>query len=229
MVTCPFLRTSLKAGILVTKPEYTKEELLDFSTQAGLARSVAEKHIDGNFRNIPTGRMNIFDMEGNPNEHVTSTGIMDCPSKFPSEVGSDASDCKTDDVIGNLKCAPVGGCVNGAFEREKKAFEFLQAQADTNHDGILTPAEFTAVQPKYSTTADNTFGRLSDINDGQSLDFNVGGTIAGSFDLLTRVYGETCTSITVATLKLVTIDRQLPSHYKFPSSRICGADDEEQA
>ena len=26
-------------------------------------------------------------MEGNPNEHQTSTGVLDCPSTYPAEVG----------------------------------------------------------------------------------------------------------------------------------------------
>merc|ERR1719355_476666 len=110
------------SGILAPKPIYTRAELLMFTIDAGIALEVAELHSQGNFGNIPTGLIDLFDMEGNPNEHQTSTGVLDCPSTFPAEVGAFAANCTPNALFANNKCSPVfgSGCVNGDAARERR-------------------------------------------------------------------------------------------------------------
>jgi hypothetical protein len=190
---------------------------------AGLSPLQVANHVNGNFRNVPTRMMDIFNMEGNPNEHKTSTGILDCPSKFSAEVGPEGSNCTDDPVVGNKKCSSVGTCTVGDVARMSTAFNLFYNAADEDADGFLTLAELKAVAPKYNTK-EGEFGAQSDINDGKHLNGEEGeilGTIEGSFELLIHVFGETCTQISKTRLQRVMIDAQYPEGYTFPSARLC--------
>merc|ERR1719163_1056971 len=152
---CPFFAAMLNSGVLEKKPIYTRAELFSFTIDAGISVGIGELHSQGNFGNIPTNLIDLFDMEGNPNEHQTSTGVLDCPTTFPAEVGAFAANCFPNALLANNKCAPVigSGCINGDAARERRAFDLLFSTADTNRDGILTPQELMAVEPQYNTTA----------------------------------------------------------------------------
>merc|ERR1712232_1340716 len=113
-IICPFFTTMIANGALEAKLVYTREELEEFSQQAGVPRVDAELHTEGNFLNIPTGLIDLFDMEGNPNEHQTSTGIADCPTPFPAQTGN-LNFCTFDALVRNRKCSPDSAvsCING--------------------------------------------------------------------------------------------------------------------
>jgi len=228
-VTCPFLKTVLNTGDLEVKPVYRISELVAVAIDAGLSPSEVANHVNGNFRNVPTRMMDIFNMEGNPNEHKTSTGILDCPSNFPAEVGPEGSNCADDPVVGNKKCTSVGDCRVGNVTRMMTAFNLFYSAADEDADGFLTLREIEAVAPKYNTK-EGRFGALSDINDGGHLNGEEGeieGTIEGAFRLLIHVFGETCMQISRTRLQRVMIDAQYPEGYTFPSTRLCPEDPEE--
>lgn len=127
-------------GALPAKLVYTRDELQEFSEEAGLPRVDAELHTEGNFLNIPTGKIDLFDMEGNPNEHQTSTGIADCPSPYPPQTGN-LNACRVfDPIVGNVKCTPTPPCQTP--ERAQRAFNIYLGAADISpKDGLLTPAE----------------------------------------------------------------------------------------
>eukprot|EP00403_Amphidinium_massartii_P020457 CAMPEP_0178401022 /NCGR_PEP_ID=MMETSP0689_2-20121128/16087_1 /TAXON_ID=160604 /ORGANISM="Amphidinium massartii, Strain CS-259" /LENGTH=188 /DNA_ID=CAMNT_0020021829 /DNA_START=133 /DNA_END=696 /DNA_ORIENTATION=+ len=74
---CPFLGALMRAGELPGCILH-RSQLLDITVRAGLPTDRAMAHIDGNFRNIPGGFIDVCCMEGATSEHVTSTGINDC-------------------------------------------------------------------------------------------------------------------------------------------------------
>jgi len=86
-IICPFLSTLVSEGALPVKQEYTKAELREATELAGLDEETAETHVDGNFLNNPIGTQDLWNMEGATNEHVTSTGISDCPTEITDCVG----------------------------------------------------------------------------------------------------------------------------------------------
>merc|ERR1719229_754577 len=102
--------------------------------------------------------MDLFDMEGNVNEHQSSTGILDCDSTYP-ESGNGI--CVFDSVTGNNKCpTPNKDCRTQSVVRTKFA-EFVAA-SDTNRDDKITGEELDAVQILYDDTSHAPF----------SVDFN---------------------------------------------------------
>merc|ERR1711884_658677 len=93
-IICPFLSTLVREGDLDVQDLYTRSLLEQKTIEAGLDPAIAKAHVDANFENIQLldgeeeKRMDIFDMEGNPNEHLFSTGIHDCATEY--------KDCKHD-------------------------------------------------------------------------------------------------------------------------------------
>ena len=63
-IICPFFTTMIVNKALENKAVYTRFELLEFSQEAGVPRRDAQAHTEGNFLNIPTGFIDLFDMEG---------------------------------------------------------------------------------------------------------------------------------------------------------------------
>merc|ERR1719150_2022923 len=210
----------IKQEALPVRDVYRQDDLMEVTIMAGLDAASVMGHVnDGNFRDVPTMMMDLFDMEGNVNEHQSSTGILDCETTYPEEGNGT---CIFDAVTGNNKCPTADkNCRTETLVRTK--FDVFIAAADTNGDNIITGAELDAVEILY-----NDDGRMPD-----SVDFNHGtqtgntehdeveGTVAGAFRLLTQVFGETCDSITVESLETVVIENMYPSHYTFPSSRNC--------
>ena len=83
-IICPFLSTLVNEGALPIKQTYTREELEEATLDAGLGRSIADAHVEGNFLNDPDGIQDLWNLEGVTNEHVTSMGINDCRTAFTS-------------------------------------------------------------------------------------------------------------------------------------------------
>jgi hypothetical protein len=231
-VNCPFLATMIHQGALENKPVYARFELQTLSIAAGVAEVDGELHTEGNFMNVPTEMMDLFDMEGNPNEHQTSTGIIDCPSPFPSTPGGSLDSCQFDKIVGNLKCTPNIPGANGLScrspERSRQAFDtFINAADVSPNDGFLTPGELLAAEALFNQTVaqNGQLGQFGDVNDGGHLNNGAGGVIegaiAGSFVLLIEVFGETCFSISTKALEAVFLENKFPAGYRFPSARIC--------
>jgi hypothetical protein len=139
-------------------------ELQEFAMQAGRNPETAEAHTEDNFLNIPTGMISLFDMEENPNERQTNTGISDRPCAYPAEVGGLGFGWTVDSVVGNAKCgqAPGSGCINGDVAREAQASNLFLKVADTITDDKLTMLELVAAEPLYNTIANTEIGILSD-------------------------------------------------------------------
>merc|ERR1712113_1382067 len=135
---------------------------------------------NGNFRDVPTMMMDLFDMEGNVNEHQSSTGILDCETTYP-EVGNGT--CVFDSVTGNNKCpTPNKNCRTQTVVRTKFDEERAPDSVDFNHGTQTGNEEHDEVE----------------------------GTVAGAFRFLIQVFGETCDSITVESLETVVIDSMYP-------------------
>merc|ERR1719189_2511604 len=210
----------IKQGALPVRDVYNQAELGNVTIMAGLDAASVMGHVNnGNFRDVPTMIMDLFDMEGNVNEHQSSTGILDCETNYP-EAGNGS--CTLDAVTGNNKCPTVDkNCRTETVVRSK--FDAFISAADVNGDNKITGAELDAVEKLYDDETESP----------ESVDFNHGtqtgnedhpeveGTVAGAFRFLIQVFGESCDSISVESLETVLIDNMYPAHFTFPSSRNC--------
>merc|ERR1712232_1204199 len=155
-VICPFFATMLNTDILATKAAYSRGELLTFMMDAGVAENIAIGHVEANFAHIHSDMMNLFDMEGNPNEHQTSTGILDCPSSYQAEIGG-SGNCTFDALVRNRKCSPVSAvsCINvtACAKRELSNYSGMP-QTSSPKMAYLTGKSF--VQLAFSTTREKT-------------------------------------------------------------------------
>jgi len=88
-IICPFLSTMVNEGALPVSQSYTRDQLQAATELAGLDPDIAVAHSDGNFVNDPDEVQDIFNLEGVSNEHVTSTGIHDCGTRFTRCSGSE--------------------------------------------------------------------------------------------------------------------------------------------
>mmetsp|Transcript_53294 Transcript_53294/g.127133 ORF Transcript_53294/g.127133 Transcript_53294/m.127133 type:complete len:393 (+) Transcript_53294:84-1262(+) len=192
-IICPFLSTLINEGSLPVKPSYTREELQEVTIQAGLSEAITIGHVEGNFMHNPAGVQDIFNMEGAANEHITSTGVHDCPTFY--------YDCKEDS-------SGVGTCTNTTLECKlpnKDRFESFFSAADANSDLHLTREELTTFAQGYP-----------DIVDGNPL--RVGGSIEGSHQAILEIFGEPRGErISKESLRRIFIDRRFPGGYTFPS------------
>lgn len=180
-VICPFLASLLNEGDLEMKSVHTAQELADVTVLAGLSNATVQGHVfDGNFRDIPTLEMNIFDMEGAVNEHLSSTGISDCPSNFPVE---GAANCEDDNITGALRCpTPNPNCTSNSEFISKKFDTFLRI-ADSNSDGYLEINELMSAEAEYNNVERDDL--ITDFNLGRHLQppNPVEGTITCAFSL----------------------------------------------
>jgi hypothetical protein len=128
----------IQDGFLPVKDSYTREELQSLTETAGLPSSVAQLHTASNFKDIPSGIIDIFNMEGLPNEHKTSTGIHDCATLYHDCKHSNGIyTCESEvDIVGFKSC-------QAALPNSVK-FEDFWSVADANSDNILTRAELEA-------------------------------------------------------------------------------------
>merc|ERR1711920_1189327 len=133
-IICPFLSTLVNEGIVPVKTSYHRDELRDYTIDAGIDPVTAEAHIWSNFKDIPSGEIDIFDMEGLPNEHHTSTGINDCNTFVHTCITHDAGHRECSTETQNKMCG-VPSQVH---------FDSFFQIADVNPDNVLTSAELAA-------------------------------------------------------------------------------------
>merc|ERR1719223_239535 len=119
-------------GVVPLKQKYSKDELLNATKDAGLDADTAQSHVDGNFLNNPSDEQDIWNMEGATNEHVTSTGIHDCGTRF--------SDCKGEPGEASCTASTVRNC----DMPNKKIFNLFVESVDVDEDGYITKAELEA-------------------------------------------------------------------------------------
>jgi len=81
-IICPFLGTLVNQRVLPLSSSYSRNTLQEVTIKSGLPVSVAEQHVEGNFKYTVfkgnTQFQDIFNMEGATNEHQSSIGINDC-------------------------------------------------------------------------------------------------------------------------------------------------------
>lgn len=190
-IICPFLSTLVNEGMMEVKTSYHRDELRDITIAAGLDPATTEGHIQGNFKDIPSGEIDIFDMEGLPNEHHTSTGINDC--------NTFVFNCITHDG-GHKECSTETQNKMCGVPNQVQFDNFFQI-ADVNHDNVLTSAELANADGKVLANDFNEIG---------------GGTITGSFQFLIDVFGDSPQAISREALRTVSLDRRFPANYVFP-------------
>lgn len=217
-VICPFLAALVNEGVIDPAQQvFSKDELFELAVDAGLCNESATAEMEENFRNIPTEQVNIFDMEGNINEHLLSTGINDCRTLFPTGFwGTRPFACANDSVTGAPKCrTPDKTCLEVVPYKRAK-FEQFWRVADTNDDLVLSKSEACAAQERYETLT-------NDANTGIQAGAGtlVLGNICGAFGILIEAFGETCDNITKSSLELVLINNSFPHNYSYPSERKC--------
>jgi len=196
LIICPFLGAMIQDGFLPVKDSYTREELQSLTETAGLPSSVAQLHTASNFKDIPSGIIDIFNMEGLPNEHKTSTGIHDCATLYHDCKHSNGIyTCESEvDIVGFKSC-------QAALPNSVK-FEDFWSVADANSDNILTRAELEAGDEFYSVVDANPIAS---------------GDIVGSFGFILDIFGSGG-AISKQDLQRVFIERRSPSHYVFGSA-----------
>lgn len=191
-IICPFLSAAVREGALPVKKQYTRQELEEFSVQAGIAPSRAKSHSDGNFRNNPTMVQDLFNMEGATNEHTISTGVNDCKTFY--------SNCK--EVPGNSKCqvvTPIENCILPNII----LFESMWAKLDRNRDGLCTLEEMTLA----TEGPDGWRGFIVDRNPIGA------GNLRGSMELILATFGNPTNSITKKALRTLFVTRKFPTYY----------------
>merc|ERR1719262_649414 len=111
----------INTGTLPMKKFYTRNELMEATKAAGSNPQAGQEafdptgHVAANFQFNAPGLIDIFNMEGNPNEHDLSTGINDCLTIYPCfdegpEVGAGIGrgKCTMDvNVVGRLTPLPL--------------------------------------------------------------------------------------------------------------------------
>jgi len=198
-IICPFLGTLVNEGHLAPQEEYTEEEMTQVSIKAGFYRIVAKAHSRANFKVLGSDKIDIFNMEGLPNEHLSSTGITDCHTDFFSCGGPFSSGpCKSN--------TPDKNC--GVPNLAK--FETFWTLADTNKDGKVNAAELRAV----------TKGRKGFI--GTPVDSNPRAklTMKSAYGLFFALFGEKDNEIAKERARRVLIDRRLPEGHKYPGPTV---------
>lgn len=191
LIICPFLGTMVNEGVLPVRTQYSRDELMGITLQAGLSPEIANAHLAGNFLNNPSGIQDIFNMEGATNEHDRSTGIHDCVTSF--------TQC-------NKESPPNQRCTNKtqtcAVPNRRHCNEFFRL-ADTNCDGQLTQREVEQVESKVTFNDANPIGA---------------GTIPDSFSILVQVFGGAGNKMSKRQFEQVNIERRFPSGYVFSNA-----------
>jgi len=198
-VICPFLGTGIHEGALPVKDLYTKAELLQFTIDAGLEESKAILHINSNFKHIPEGIIDVFNMEGRQNEHTKSTGAHDCKTAF--------AECSPVKPMSNL-VNPILQCYNDTQNKScgvpslSHHREFVRA-VDLDLDGIMTIGELVsaATEDRIPFVDANPIGS---------------GTIEGAFSDFFDVFGNADQGMWTETLEFVSLQRRFPHGYVFP-------------
>eukprot|EP00971_Amphidinium_carterae_P236347 4690222-Amphidinium_carterae.1 len=139
-------------------------------------------------------------MEGAANEHVTSTGIHDCPTLYYNCVTS----------------AGVQSCQNFTLDCElpnKPLFEQFWKDVDTNGDNWMTRAELEAYSRVHSGKEFPPPAFIVDVNPIAR------GSIFGGHDALLTIFGEgrgENSKISKEDFFRISILRKFPEGYVFP-------------
>lgn len=206
-IICPFLSTMINENALPVQQYYSADQFIDFLANAGVPYSTILPHVNSQFRRIYTNKMDIFNMEGLPNEHVTSTGITDCETDY-----TDYRGCS---VTGTPDASP-GGCMQGVR---------VCPTADKNcnvNDTLHTDAVLEHFSPNSTNIS------VSDFKNGENSfrssplihkkDINIGagvlGTISGSFGLTIIVLTGGSETISKEDLKTVLLHRKFRAHIR---------------
>jgi len=203
-IICPFLSTLINEGVLPVRQAYTKEELGAATIRTGMDAETTMGHVNSNFVNQPTGIQDIFNMEGAPNEHFTSSGAADCHTRV--------GDCTGE--LGHRRCKTFTARTCQLPNREK--FDEMFSAADVNKDGIMTAAEAEAPALTAGILPPDTNRRLSEgVMRYPLVDRNpIGeGQLPGVLVLMIQLFGETKTSISKENLEAVFIDRKFPTGF----------------
>jgi len=185
-VICRFLSTLVNEGIL-NGDVFTREELLNVTIVAGIESEVASAHVSLNFKNEPSGVMNIFNMDGGTNEHDRSVGIHDCISVY--------SNC-------TINVAGIQSCRNSTEQCTLPArprFEDFWMHVDINGDGWLSHEELAIAAPRLPFNDANPIGE---------------GTSEESHGFILSVFG-TEDKIDKSTLERVFLGRRFPHGYRY--------------
>jgi len=139
-IICPFLSTMMWEGGIELKQVHTEEELMAQTIKAGLDHETAEEHVQDNFANNPDGTIDLWNLEGVMNEHVSSTGINDCSTSF--------TNCRN---FGNRRARGSEGDVCDAFTDRSctlpnvEIFDEFAGTVDDDNDGFVTTEELAMV------------------------------------------------------------------------------------
>lgn len=131
-IICPFLSSMVAEGAVPVNQTYHKDDLRRATIAAGMDPESADMHMDGNFLNNPSNVQDIWNMEGATNEHVTSTGIHDCGTRF--------SDCKGEPGEASCTASTVRNC----DMPNKEKFNLFTESVDVDEDSYITKAELEA-------------------------------------------------------------------------------------
>lgn len=200
-IICPFLSSMIHDGFLPLKAEYTKDELEILTLDAGLDPAFTKSHIEGNFKDIPTGRIDVFNMEGLPNEHHTSTGINDCNTFFSNcavRTGPHWRGTPSNYKVCQSKTEPC-------LVPSQPHFDLFALKADADQDGIITYKELE----EADSEKDDVFF-VNDINEIG------GGTISGAFSFLVDIARDQACGMSAGLMQRINMDRMMPSNFEFP-------------
>jgi hypothetical protein len=189
-VICPFFSTLINEEVLEVKDEYTQEELGAITIQAGLDPNTTQEHVECNFVDIPSGLIDLFNMEGNPNEHFTSTGINDCATFY--------FNCLTQNGPGTRTCdTKTKRCHLPNSMRFSNTFNFIDFSPV---DEMVSRTELNERGPEVDFIDQNSFGE---------------GNVAGSHGFFIDIFG-TDDEISIEDLRSLELDRRFPEGYVFP-------------
>merc|ERR1712232_797230 len=170
---------------LPVQTEYTEAELLALTLDAGLSTANTDMHVMGNFKKIDPDadgvkRINIFKMEGLPNEHLTSTGINDCITTYNSHGVQSTPPC----MLPN-----------------KHFFDLFWKVASLDGDSRSMSYADLAMGEDYGLFAD-----LDSSFPGNE----AAGSIRGAFFFLLDIAQDRHCSMSEATMRQINIDREMP-------------------
>lgn len=210
-IICPFLAALVREDVLPVKESYTRAELQAITIQAGLPAEMAAAHVEGNFKDIPGQKIDLWNMEGMPDEHITSTGINDCETHFhdaakpcvkmTSGPHEGSVVCKTD----NIRCG---------VPNLQKFNEFWE-KADADGDGKLTISE----AQKTSDLYDGNNPQLAPVDVHPEFKGAVG-TLGGSMEAIVTIFGRVSGNqrwIGKGGLRELFMKNKFPGYYTFPA------------
>jgi len=208
-IICPFLSTLIHEHALPVRDWYTRAELTDLVVNVGgLSKEEVSKHIHAQFRMLRTLKIDIFDMEGLPDEHQTSSGINDCYSDY-SDYRSCPSNPDTSPLAGVRVCpTPSKSC--GVPNSDK--LHIFWEHFDTNSDEQLSVAELQQGVASWSPQAVD-----------HNTDPQVEGKLDDAFKFLIQTFSNS-DSMSKTDFMTVNLQRQYPPNFAFGAG--CSVADE---